>query len=98
MVLKMKIFDKRKRMNKKGQMMVLNIMVAFTCIVTAIIFIEPLKEVIGLGNTALNCANYALLTTGQAMTCIVLDIILPVFFLTCVGVGIAYLGAKQIGY
>lgn len=83
--------------NKKGQMIVVNIMIAFTCLIAAIVFIEPLKEVIGIGRTDLNCANYAALTTGESMTCIIMDWMLPCFFGFCVGVGLAYIGARTIG-
>jgi hypothetical protein len=92
----MKSLFKHKR-NKKGQMIVVNIMIAMACIITAIIFIEPLKDVIDIGRTDLDCANYASLTTGEAMTCIGLDFLLPMFILLCFGVGLAYLGAKRLG-
>ncbi|HPE15048.1 MAG TPA: hypothetical protein PLT65_04360 [Bacilli bacterium] len=94
----MKLFQnlKKKRMNNKGQLIVLNMMIAMTVIITAIIFIDPLKEVIGIGQTELDCSNYAGLSTGNRMTCIWLDYLLPGFILACLGVGIAYLGARTI--
>jgi hypothetical protein len=86
-----------KMFNRKGQMIVLNIMVAMACIITAIIFIQPLKSVIDIGRSDLDCSHYSLLTTGESMTCIAIDFLLPMFVIVCFGVGIAYLGAKQIG-
>ena len=84
-------------MNKKGQMLVLNIMMAFIAITSAIIFIEPLKDVIDVGRTELSCiASFSTLNTGDAMTCIFLDIILPIFVLCVMGVGIAYLYNKNV--
>lgn len=93
----MKIFNNRKKLgNKKGQLIVLNMMIAMTIIITAIIFIDPLKEVIGIGQTDLDCSNAETLSTGDRMTCIWLDYLLPGFILACLGVGIAYLGARNV--
>lgn len=94
-----KLFNKQRSggMNKKGQMIVVLIMIAMACIITAVIFIQPLKEVLGQARTDLNCANHSALSTGESMTCIGIDFMLPMFVLTCMGVGLAYLGAKQIG-
>lgn len=84
-------------MDKKGQTIVVMIMIAMACIITAVIFIQPLKEVLGQARTDLDCANYANLTTGESMTCIGVDFMLPMFVLTCMGVGLAYLGARTLG-
>jgi len=92
----MKIFQKHKKINRRGQLIVLNMMIAMTIIITAIIFIDPLKEVIGIGQTDLDCSNSESLSTGDRMTCIWLDYLLPGFILACLGVALAYLGAKNV--
>jgi ABC-type spermidine/putrescine transport system permease subunit I len=84
-------------MNKKGQMIVLNIMIGMIAIIAAIVMIEPLKDVIDIGRTDLDCSNYSTLTTGESMTCIIMDFVMPAFIGTAIAIGIAYLGAKTIG-
>jgi len=93
-----KLGKKKKAINRKGQLIVLNIMIAMIALIAVVIMIEPLKEVITIGRNDLTCSNYSVLSTGEAMTCIGLDFLLPAFVLTGFGIGIAYLGAKQLGY
>ena len=90
----MKIFDNKKRVNRKGQLIVVNIMICVIVIITAIIFIEPLKQVLGIGITSLDCTNPSI-STGVSMTCIGLDFLLPAFILICFGVGLAYIYNKN---
>lgn len=85
-------------MNRRGQMVLVNIMLAMLVFITAIIMIDPIKDFTSLGRTNLNCSNSASLPTGERMTCIILDTELPLFIGIVMGIGLAYLGAKKYGF
>lgn len=84
-------------MDKRASMVLVNIMIAVTVIITAIIFIDPLKDINDIGRTDLNCSSASGLTTGERMTCIVIDVNMPLFVGIVIGVGLAYIGARRLG-
>lgn len=83
-------------MNKRGQLVLVGIMIAIMTFLTMIVFIEPLKEGIGLARDSshLDCTNTSI-STGQKMTCIYTDLYLPLFLGFCMAISLAYLGIKE---
>ena len=81
-------------MNKKGQMILLKIMLAAIIFIMVVQFIPILTdETITLRNpTNLDCDNSSI-STGNQITCIVGDWFTPYYF----GVAIAVIGAIIIG-
>lgn len=82
-------------MNKKGQWVFAGIGIFFVVFAVAVALIEPLKDMIIWARDAdhLDCTNTTI-TTGQSGTCIVVDIILPYFFISAVAAGLSYIGYK----
>ncbi len=74
-------------MNKKGQVILVRLMIYVTAVIFAIMTIpflkENLEDVTSVSN--LNCGA-AGLTTGIAMTCLLVDLILPIFIGVVIGV------------
>jgi hypothetical protein len=84
-------------MNRRGQTLVpVGIMVAFMIFIATVVMIEPMKDILGTGRTDLDCANSSI-STGTAMTCIVVDAILPSFIGICFAIGLAFIGARVSG-
>lgn len=86
-------------MNKKAQAALVNMMVAIVVIIFAFQFINPLKtEVIDARNaTNLDCTNTTI-TTGQKLSCIAVDLYLPLFIILCLAGAGGYLVGKRIIY
>lgn len=84
-------------MNKKGQYIFAGIMIAIMVFITAIVLIEPLKDVINTGRDAdhLNCGNESN-TVGTKATCILVDMWLFYFTGVCIAGGIAFISAKKL--
>jgi hypothetical protein len=81
--------------NKKGQVMVVGVMLCVLAFLCALIFIPSIKESIDTarGSDYLDCSNTSI-TTGEAGTCLAVDLFLPFFIGTVIFVGIGYIGAK----
>jgi len=79
-------------MNKSGQAAVIGVMVSIMIFITAVVLIEPIKEVVIEARSAdyLNCTSSAL-TTGTQATCIMVDLFLPYFFVVVVAAGLGYI-------
>lgn len=84
-------------MNKKGQAVMVGIMIAIMVFIVAVVFIEPLQDVIVLGRDAthLDCTNTSI-STGQKGTCILVDLYLPYFFGACIFGGVAYILMRKL--
>lgn len=84
--------------NKRGQMVLIGIMVFVMVFIMAVQFIQPIKDqvVTARDSTNLDCTN-ASISTGQRMTCIAVDIVLPYFFATVLAAGAGYLTLKNFG-
>ena len=67
-------------MNKKGQVIILGIMIMIVCLILGVIFTQPIKDQIDIvrGADQLDCGNTSI-STGTRLTCIVFDIYLPYF-------------------
>lgn len=81
--------------NKRGQVMILGIMLCILAFLCAIIFIPPLKESINTARDSshLDCSNTSISTEEEA-TCIATGWFLPAFIITVILVGLAYIGVK----
>ena len=76
-------------MNKKGQTMIVGLMVGVMIFMLAMVFINPIKSVIkeARNETQLDCNN-ASITDGEKSTCLIVDLILPYFIgLVCAVAG-----------
>jgi len=86
--------------NKKGQMIILKIMLAIIILIMAMTFIAPLKESIGLSrntSSSLNCSAPDLSSVTNA-TCIVLDFAMFYFLGIAISIGMAFIaGKKDVG-
>ena len=82
-------------MNNNGQTMIFGIMLFVLAFIVAVILIPPLRGLLDevRGQGSLSCGNTNL-TTGEAATCVIVDLILPFFILTVLIVGIAMIGNR----
>ena len=81
-------------MHKKGQGIFVGIMIGIMIFIVAVIFIEPIKEVVIIARNTdnLDCTNSSI-STGNRMTCILVDMYLFYFF----GILMAAAGAFVVG-
>jgi len=79
-------------MNRRGQAMLVGVMIAIFVFVFAIICIPALKEVTNLarGTTSLDCTNSSI-STGNKMTCLIVDLYLPYFVGALLAGSVAYI-------
>lgn len=86
-------------MNKKGQMIIVMIMVGIIVLIAAVVMIPPLKTNIETSmntSTSLNCSATGLSATTNA-TCVVLDMGLFYFIAIVIACGLSYIsGSKSI--
>ena len=82
-------------LNKKGQTAVLGIMIGVFVFMLAMVFINPLSDVITESRAAdqLDCSN-ASISDGIKLTCLMVDLILPYFIGVIIAVAGGYLGAR----
>jgi hypothetical protein len=68
----------------------------FMAFMTVVVLIEPMKDGINIARdtTHLDCHNTSI-STGQKMTCIVVDGTLPYFVLMTLGAGFAFMFASK---
>lgn len=73
-------------MNNKGQVIIVRTMIFIAALILAIAVLPFLTSNITTvrGNTGLNCSLDDL-TTGVSMTCLEVDLIIPIFFFVVVG-------------
>ena len=84
-------------MNNKGQVAVLGLMIGILVFFAAMAFLPAMTSVIttARGTSQLDCTN-ASISDGQKATCLIVDITLPVFIGTILGLAGAYMTAKYI--
>lgn len=82
-------------MNSKGQTAVLGLMIGVFVFMMAMVFIDPIKDVIAesRGTTQLDCDNSSI-SDGNKATCLLVDLILPYFIAVVLAVAGAWIGAK----
>jgi len=82
-------------MNNKGQVALIGLMVGIMIFMMAMIFIDPISDVITetRNNTQLDCSNSSI-TDGQKATCLIVDLILPYFIAVVIAVAGAYISAR----
>lgn len=87
--------ERKVHSSKKGQVMVLGIMLAVMAFLCALIFIPALKQGIDTARDAnhLDCSNGSI-SIGDSGTCIAVDFFLPFFIGAVLLVGISYIGAQ----
>ena len=84
-------------MNKKGQQIILSIMLSIIVLILVIAFSAPLKESITISRntTHLNASNFSGMSTANQATLIVLDMSLFYFIGTLIAVSIAFVTGKK---
>ena len=82
-------------LNKKGQTAMLGLMIGVFVFMLAMVFIDPLSDVISESRAAgqLDCANVSI-SDGMKLTCLMVDLILPYFIGVVIAIAGGYLGAK----
>ena len=83
--------------NKKAQVFLTGVMVAVMLFIVAVIFIQPIKEVVEDARSAdmLDCTNSSI-STGTRMTCILTDLYLFYFFGMIISLGLSYLLFRRL--
>lgn len=81
--------------NKHGQVMLFGIMIALMTFLFALAIIPSLKDVIGESRDAthLDCSNESI-STGQAGSCLIVDLYLPALLLAILVGGLSWVGAR----
>ena len=81
--------------NRRGQIMLFGLMMAVMTFLFALAIIPSLKGVIGESRDAdhLDCANESI-STGQAGTCLAVDLYLPALILAILVGGLSWVGAR----
>ena len=84
--------------NKKGQMALVGLMVGIMIFMLAMIFIDPIGDVIdeARGTDQLDCSNSSI-SDGYKATCLIVDLIMPYFIAVVLAVGGAWISAKFVG-
>ena len=82
-------------MNNKAQVALIGLMVGIMIFMMAMIFIDPISDVITetRNNTQLDCSNSSI-TDGKKATCLIVDLILPYFIAVVIAVAGAYISAR----
>lgn len=81
-------------LNKKGQSMVVGLMIFFFVFMTTMILIPPLKSIIEIGRDNLGC-QYTNLTTGTAATCLIVDLYMFYFIAVVLAASSVYLYVRR---
>ena len=84
-------------MNKKGQTVLVGMMVSIVVFIAVVSLIPLLKETVreARGTTGMDCTN-ASLSTGEKGTCILLDIFMPYFVGVSIAGGLSYITARSL--
>lgn len=82
-------------MNRNGQTMLLGLMMGVFLFMLAMVFIEPIKDVISSvrGTSQLDCNNSSI-SDGTKGTCLIVDLILPYFIITIVALAGGWITAR----
>lgn len=82
---------------RKGQLVLVGMMIAFLIFLFVVVLIEPTKEGIDIARDAdhLDCGN-ASIGTGNSMACIVVDAYLPAWVGFGLAVAIGYIGIRKL--
>lgn len=84
-------------MNRRGQLVLVNLMIAFILVVAVVIMIEPLKDQVSFARNSdnLDCGNSSI-STEEQMTCIGTGFTLPAFVLMALAVAFSFIGARRL--
>ena len=84
--------------SKKGQAAVLGLMIGISIFMCAMIFIQPLKDTIGVARNAANldCTNTSI-SDGQKGTCLIVDLLMPYFIGATLALAGAWITVKLVG-
>ena len=85
-------------MNRRGQVMLVGLMIGIIAFMAAMVFIDPIKDVVTVsrGATQLDCSNDSI-SDGNKMTCLMVDLLLPGFIGVVFGLAATAIGSKFIG-
>jgi len=85
-------------MNNKGQVALVGLMVGIMIFMLAMIFIDPIGDVIDevRGVDQLNCSS-SLISDGDKATCLIVDLIMPYFIAIVLAVAGGWISARFVG-
>jgi hypothetical protein len=75
--------------NKKGQMVMFGLMMMLFIIATAVVLIQPMREIVNDFRTDRDCGNSSI-TTNEKVTCTIVDFYLPYFLATLIAGSAVY--------
>lgn len=83
--------------NNKGQVLVVGLMIWVMVFITAIILIEPMKELItdARSPTSMDCGNTSI-TFGTKATCLIVDLWLPYFIGVVLASGASFMAWRLV--
>ena len=83
--------------NNKGQVFLVGLMLGIFAFILAMVFIDPLSDVINevRGSSQLDCSNSSI-SDGHKLTCLEVDLILPLFIGVVIALAGGYVTAKFI--
>ena len=84
-------------LNNKGQTALIGLMIGVMIFMMAMIFIDPLADVIDetRNNSQLDCSNTSI-TDGKKATCLIVDLILPYFIAIIIAIAGALISARFV--
>lgn len=86
--------DLKGKRSRRGQILLFGMMVAVFVFIFAIITAPVLKDMINYGRAEMDCSNTSI-STGEKITCIAIDLILPYFIGAVIFGAVAYLFIKN---
>lgn len=83
--------------NKKGQTIVLGLMIAIFVFIVAVVLIPSLKDMVddARDTNSLDCDNTSI-STGQKGTCLIVDLYIPYFIGAVLAAGAAYIFVRKV--
>ena len=72
-----------------------SIMIAVLLFISVVSFIEPLRDQVSEARTGLHC-SWDNLSTGEEMTCIIVDTSLPAYIGIGLAIALSYIGIKRL--
>lgn len=85
-------------LNRRGQTVLVGLMLGVFVFMMAMVFIDPLRDVITESRAAdqLDCSN-STITDGAKATCLIVDLLLPYFIMAVVALAAGLIGARFLG-
>lgn len=85
--------------SKKAQTLGLAIIIAITLFIVGMVVVNIMKDEVTRtrGATQLNCANPAAISDGTKITCLVVDFVIPYFFILVISIAGGVITSRFVG-